>query len=78
MTAFREIDNLDPAVIAADHLLAAVGRKNAYLLMHALRADWMIPEEAEKFEAVVAGLAYLAGEDAPKHQGRPLLTRVAS
>lgn len=68
MTSF-EISTLNPAVTAADYLLAAVGQEAAKVALVALRADWLTPDEAWDLEPVAVGLAYLLGMECPKHRG---------
>lgn len=61
-------DAFDPAVIAADYVVAALGRDGARLAVAALRAGWLTPEEAAVLEPLAAGIAFMLGEPLPKHR----------
>lgn len=62
------IDAFDPAVIAADYTIAALGRDGARLALIALRADWLTPDEAARLEPFATGIAQLLGEQLPAHR----------
>ena len=59
------------ALTAADYVLAAIGPDNAGLLVAALTAGWLTPEEAERLRPLAAGIAYLGGVDLTAQSGPP-------
>jgi hypothetical protein len=59
-------DPLDPATIAADHAIVAVGRENASTLVAALTAGWMTAEERAALRPLAVAVAYLAGLPYPE------------
>ncbi len=73
-----EINSLNPAVTAADYLIAALGMDGAKLALWALRADWLLDREAKQLEPLAAALAYLLNEECPKHCGKKVTTRVVT
>jgi len=72
----KEIDTMHPAVAAADYVVAALGRDGAHIALWALRADWLLAREAIAIEPLAAAIAYLIGEEVPKHRGKPCKTVV--
>lgn len=42
-----KLDPFAPEVVAADYVLAAIGRENSDLFVHALRAGWMLRVERD-------------------------------
>lgn len=59
-------DPLDPTTIAADYVLAALGREHAALVIGALSAGWLTAEEHATLRPLAVAVAYLAGEPYPK------------
>lgn len=72
----REIDTLHPAVAAADYLISGLGKEGARIVMHALRAGWLTPSEAEQVEPLAVAIAYLLEESCPAHRDRPPSTTI--
>lgn len=64
------------AVLAAKHILGALGPEGAELVLVAIRANWLTPAEVERMEPLAAGLAYLLEQDVPTHRGYPADTQV--
>jgi len=77
MKAHFEITQLNPAVTAADHVVAALGQEAARLAMISLRADWLTPTEAYDLEPLAVGIAYLLEEECPPHRNEPANITVA-
>jgi hypothetical protein len=73
-----EINTLDPVVTAADYLISALGKEGAQVAMWALRADWLLVREAESVEDLAVSIAYLLGEDCPRHHGQKTTKHVVA
>lgn len=69
MTQLRKLDWLDPALIAADYAVSAVGHEHAETLLAALRAGWLTKAEAEALEPFAHGVAQILGVSLPVHRG---------
>lgn len=65
-----EGDDLHPAIIAADHTLAALGPESGHLLVVALTAGWLRPDEAEQLRPLALAIGYIAGVEVPEHRAR--------
>lgn len=61
------INPFDRGVIAADYVIAALGRDGALVVLRALRAGWLTPAELEQVEPLARGIAHLLGEELPPH-----------
>ena len=66
----RHFGPLHAVVTSADYLIAGLGPEPARLVLRALRAGWLTPEEAETLEPLAAAIAFLLGDvDVPQHRG---------
>lgn len=65
-----ELGPIHPAVIAADYVIAALGPIGAAKTMHALRAGWLTPAEADLLEPLARGIAKLLEVEVPEHRPR--------
>jgi hypothetical protein len=61
-------DSLDQALAAADYALARIGTQHAGLLVSALSAGWMTPDEYDVLKPLAVAVAYLSGEPYPEHR----------
>lgn len=65
----EKVDPFDPAIIAADYVLAAIREPEARkLVVLALSAGWLTPAEFEQLKPLANAVAYLAGLPAPTHR----------
>ncbi len=72
----RRFSVLHSIVTSADCAIAGLGLENAMLLMRALRAGWLTPEEAERLEPLAVAIALLLDVDVPQHRGADARTEI--
>ena len=65
------VEPLAPVTVAADYVIAAVGRDTAEVIVKALSAGWLTREEFETVKPLAAAVAELAGVAPPLHRGKP-------
>lgn len=59
------------ARVAADHIVTLLGGhedERVHLLLVALRADWMTPDEAASLEELASAIAWIAERELPEHR----------